>query len=301
MSAATDLVEKSRKSLQVHRDPAGEADAAYTLGQILIFGCHAGPAAQMFQQAADLAAAAGDSAAEVSSLGSLALALPWGPVPVDQALVLCNDIESRSSGRLAVTAGILDARALCEAMAGNAEGATLLADQEQELLEQLGNDLAVATLWLTRAEISRIAGDSRTVAADLETGMAELLAVGEAMVLPTVAAMRAHALLDCDDRPGADRALAVSLATVDDDDIASQVLCRSAQARINNDSGQAREAVDLAARTDYLNLHAEALCQLASLSPTDPARTALTQALDMYNRKQNRPAARRTRAMLACL
>lgn len=298
MSAATALVEKSRNSLQVHRDAAGEADAAYTLGQILIFGCHAGPAVLMFQQAADLAAAAGDRAAEVSSLGSLALALPWGPVPVDEALVLCSDIEHKTSGRLAVTAGVLDAQALCEAMAGNADRATLLADREQELLEQLGNDLAAATLWLTRAEISRIAGDSRTVAVDLETGMAELLAAGEAMVLPTVAAMRAHALLDCGDQPGANRALAVALATVDDDDIASQVLCRSAQARINKDSGQAREAVVLAAHTDYLNLHAEALCQFALLCPPGLARPALSEALNLYSRKQNRPAARRTRVLL---
>ena len=63
----------------------------------------------------------------------------------------------------------------------------------------------------------------------------------------------------------------------------------------------AREAVALAAETDMLNMHADALVDLAEVLALAGGRTPaeLEQALALYERKGNLVMAERTRSRLA--
>ena len=87
-----------------------------------------------------------------------------------------------------------------------------------------------------------------------------------------------------------------------------QMLWRQARGKVlarrgELDEGErlAREAVALAAETDMLNAHADALLDLAevlTLADQD-ARAELEQALALYERKGNLVMAERTRSRLA--
>ena len=86
--------------------------------------------------------------------------------------------------------------------------------------------------------------------------------------------------------------------TGDEHDVTTQMLWRQAQALVELSRGEhaeaellAREAVALGERTDRLNLHADALCDLADVMSAagrhEEAAGALRQALDRYERKMN--------------
>ncbi|HZQ02764.1 MAG TPA: tetratricopeptide repeat protein [Gaiellaceae bacterium] len=104
------------------------------------------------------------------------------------------------------------------------------------------------------------------------------------------------------------------LAIVDEvvlrDDVDPQVRMRSVRARILARRGEldaaerlARDAVALAARTDYLVLHGNALLALADVlrraGAEDGAAAALREALALFERKEHVPLTERTRALLA--
>ena len=87
-----------------------------------------------------------------------------------------------------------------------------------------------------------------------------------------------------------------------------QVLERSARSRVLARRGEveegerlAREAVALAAETDMLNSHADALLDLAEVLTvaSQDARPEREQALKLYERKGNLVMAERTRVRLA--
>ena len=96
------------------------------------------------------------------------------------------------------------------------------------------------------------------------------------------------------------------------DDVDPQVRIRTVRARILARRGElsaaerlAREALALAAATDYLVLHAGALRALADvlLAGGDAAATVdpLTQALELYEHKEHRVLADETRALLVAI
>ncbi len=95
----------------------------------------------------------------------------------------------------------------------------------------------------------------------------------------------------------------------DEEDVITQALWRQVQARVDSDRGRhaeavsrAGEAVTIAEQTDGLNLHGDALCDLAEVltaaGRSDEAAETLIQALDCYERKRNLAMARRVRERL---
>jgi hypothetical protein len=98
------------------------------------------------------------------------------------------------------------------------------------------------------------------------------------------------------------------LASAPTDERLVHILCLQAQGTVLARRGElgggerlAREAVALAAETDMLNTHADALVGLAevlALAGRD-ARTELERALELYERKGNVVMAERTRSRLA--
>ena len=90
----------------------------------------------------------------------------------------------------------------------------------------------------------------------------------------------------------------------DVDDFAEQVAWRQGLALVHARRGRsgparrvAREAIELAARSDWLNLHAETLEDLAAVETsaerTGQAAFALKEAIALYERKGNRAARER--------
>jgi tetratricopeptide (TPR) repeat protein len=95
-------------------------------------------------------------------------------------------------------------------------------------------------------------------------------------------------------------------------DLATQILWRSVRAKVRVQQGAVQEARDLAEQsieiakgTDFLVLQAlafEALAEVERLSGRqDEAIAALREELDRYERKEDRPDAERTRALIDTL
>jgi tetratricopeptide (TPR) repeat protein len=146
----------------------------------------------------------------------------------------------------------------------------------------------------------------------LRAGFDTLGEMGETGYRSTVGTLLAEALLRLGREEEALEVVGRAEELAQPDDVDPQVRCRTVRARILARSGRheeaavlAREAVAIAAATDYLVLHAGALRALADVlrAAGDDASAAgpLTVALELYERKEHRVLADETRALLAGL
>jgi class 3 adenylate cyclase/tetratricopeptide (TPR) repeat protein len=136
-----------------------------------------------------------------------------------------------------------------------------------------------------------------------------LVKAGEKGVFSTVAANLAEALYRQGRYDEAEDLLSVSVAAGADDDVTTQVLARAIQAKLlarrnqlNEAEVVAREAVALAAETEYVDLRGESLLALGEVlrlagHPGDGAET-VQKALDLWEAKGNMRFAARARALL---
>jgi hypothetical protein len=136
-----------------------------------------------------------------------------------------------------------------------------------------------------------------------------LKALGERGILSTVAAYLAETLYTLGRDEEAVRFTEVSEAAAADDDLASQVLWRSARAkatagrRPSEDAEQlARDAVALAEGADAIGLHADALASLGDVllaqDRGDEGASVLHEALALYETKGNTVSAEGVRRQL---
>jgi tetratricopeptide (TPR) repeat protein len=126
------------------------------------------------------------------------------------------------------------------------------------------------------------------------------------MFLSTIAGFLAHALCAQEAYEEAERFSEASEEASSRDDVHSQVLWRTARAKICAWHGDleravalAKEAVELVEKTDFLNTHADALYDLAEVlavagRPAD-ARAAIEESVWRYAQKRNLPALERAR------
>jgi tetratricopeptide (TPR) repeat protein len=154
--------------------------------------------------------------------------------------------------------------------------------------------------------VAMLAGDAATAEAHLRRDYQRLEQMGEHNYLATTAAFLAQAVAAQGRHDEAEPYVAVSRAAGAGEDFLAQVIWQGLLARILAGRGQlaeaeklARAAVALAARTDFLNQHADALLELAAVlagaGRTPEARAAVGEALGLYERKGNRVAAARAR------
>jgi ATP/maltotriose-dependent transcriptional regulator MalT len=127
---------------------------------------------------------------------------------------------------------------------------------------------------------------------------AALEPMGERSYLSTAAALLAHALCARGDLVQAERFSQTSEEAAARNDTFSQVLWRSARAKIRAHSGDladamevGRQAVALAEETDFLNTRGDALADYAEVLAVGgrylEAATALDQAAEHFERKRN--------------
>ena len=118
--------------------------------------------------------------------------------------------------------------------------------------------------------IELLAGDAEAAERELRTGYRMLEEIGEVHVRPTIAAYLAAALAQEGRLADADELARFAESHAWEDDIVTQVMWRVALAQVRAPAGDAaeaerlaREAVELAAPTDFLDLQATALLALA--------------------------------------
>jgi len=180
----------------------------------------------------------------------------------------------------------------------------------RQLAAELGNRVHEAGCSMFIGELELHAGDPVAAERELRVGFDRLGELGESGFRSTMGTLLAEALV----LQGQDAEAEDVLAMVDEfvlkDDADPQVRMRSVRARVLARRGEladaerlGREAVAIAAKTDYLVLHGKALLALADVLRTagadEDAAAALREALSLFERKGHIPLTNETRILLA--
>jgi class 3 adenylate cyclase/tetratricopeptide (TPR) repeat protein len=242
-------------------------------------------------------------------LGSLCRVALVGPRPVDAAVERCLEIRARSQGEPTLQPLIDSMLAVLEAMAGRPESAREHYARSRSALEELGMQVQLASLQMYAGLAELIGGDGPAAERELRRGFTALEQMGERSYLSTTAALLARAVWLQGRHQEADRLARASHEAASDDDLVSQVLWRGTQAKALALAGKAedaerlaRESVELSRQTDFVNMRADALVDLAEalalLGRGEDAGEILEEAIGLYDAKGNVVSSAAARATL---
>ena len=198
---------------------------------------------------------------------------------------------------------ILGVIAVSEAMQGRFDRARELHARAKTILGELGRSVVAASTSIEGSRIEMLAGDHAAAEALLDADSRELDAMGERYFRSTVVGLLAHAFEAQGRLDEADAAVDVAAGLTDEDDVESQMLWRTARAKVRARQGRgedalglASEALALAAETDDIDVQGDVQADygavLASLGRADEAAEHFSLARDLYARKGNVALAR---------
>jgi hypothetical protein len=257
---------------------------------------------------ADLAALRFEIEADGHKLSAPAAGVPWYLAIIGrdtlwtgyQALPFVPDL---AEGALRALAGL-------HAMEGRFARAWEYVERDRSILRELGLRVVVSASAEIGGLVGLLAGDPARAEAELRWGYELLEEMGDRSGLATVAAVLADAVLAQGRDEEALRFSEQSEDAAAPEDLSAQVQWRSARAKVLARAGKteqgeslAREAVRLAAQTDFLVLHGDALVDLAEvvgLAERGRERLPLLEeAVRLYEQKGNVVAAERARSRIS--
>jgi tetratricopeptide (TPR) repeat protein len=294
-------------------DDAGLARALTLTGKLHFWHGEAEVARDVFERAARLAAAAGDRAEEAESLQYVLATLHRGPTPIAEALARFEEIRPSTVGNRRLEVELMETQALLEAHRGRFDAARELSSKSKAMAEDEGlHALLNSHIRPDAGSIELLAGDAIAAEQELRPACEGLERIGELGFLSSVTPLLIDALIE----QGRDEeALAlterwhVDRLTVPEDADA-QAGWRRVRARLLARRGDlddaeriGREAVAIAARTDYFEAHAHALADLAEVlliaGRRDESATMAHEALRLYEAKGSIAGVDRLRDRLA--
>jgi class 3 adenylate cyclase/tetratricopeptide (TPR) repeat protein len=296
-------------------DDAGLARALTLRGKVTFWGGQAAAALEDLERAASLAEAAADRGEEAASLNYVLVAALRGPMPVEQALARFEAIRPHTELNLNLELVYLTLRSYLEAMAGRFDAARDAISRSSVLAEEHGLVSALnARVRPAAGFVELLAGDATAAEQELRLACEETERMGELGFLSSITPLLIDAVLlqgryeealELTGRWPADR-----LTAPEDADAHAQ--WRRVRARALAHMGDpaqaeqvAREAVAIASSTDYLDLHANTLADLAQIltlaGRADEAATTTAEAIRLYNEKGNVAAVRTLRGLASAV
>jgi class 3 adenylate cyclase/tetratricopeptide (TPR) repeat protein len=292
-------------------DDFGLAKAWRLLSDADAFACRWQARAEALERAVEHARRAPEAMAEASIyVGLLAEALHYGPTPAEEAIASCEGFLEEAGDDLALRAAIGATLGALLAMQGRFDEARAAYCESVELHERLGLGMRRIAFSISGAEIELLAGDAVASERELRFAYERLERMGERGTRVMVSAFLADALLAQGRDGEAGEFAATAAALAEREDVAAQALQRTTRARVLLREGAsaeaellAREAVELAAPTDFLALQAEAALVLSEVLHTageaSEADALVARTHELYERKGNLVAAGRVAGHLA--
>ncbi|HEU5244959.1 MAG TPA: hypothetical protein VFU33_11210, partial [Gaiellaceae bacterium] len=281
----------------------------HLLSEPPVNACLWGERAAALEHALEHAQRAGDAREASRAASALMQAVQLGPTPVDSAIDRARRFLHESEGDRLLTASILSSLAVLLAMRGEFTEARVQWARAQTSWDELGLTHHRAIGAMDASAIELLAGDAEAAERELRTGYDMLVEIGNVHHRPMLAAYLAAVLVEKGDLDDAAALASYAESHSWEDDIVTEVMWRVARAQIEAHTGDgalaerlAREAVDLAAPTDFLELQGTALLALARVlaeTGSPDAASVADQAAAVYLRKGNVVGAERAAALLA--
>jgi tetratricopeptide (TPR) repeat protein len=302
-----DEVQEVLRTAEELGDPLTLAQAWNLLGRVegTIIGSLA-RAEEAWQHALEHAERGNLPTERAESIGWLMMAANFGPRPVEEGIARCRRFYDEAvedpfiRGNACVELGAL------QAMSGDFTHGRELVAEGLETISGLGFSLRAAMSSQEAFYVEMLAGDLEAAERIARDAFAILERMGERSYLSSAAALLAHALTGLDQLDEAERFSRTSEDAAASEDAFSQVLWRSARAKIRARRGEhgeaeglAREAVAVAERTDLLNTRGDTLADLgevlARAGRPDEAAAVFEQAAEVFEQKGNRASLERVR------
>jgi predicted ATPase/class 3 adenylate cyclase len=302
-----DDVQEVLRAAEELGDPLTLAQAWNLLGRVegTLVGSLA-RAEDAWQQALEHAERADLRAERAEIIGWLMMAANFGPLPVEEGIARCRRFHDEAVDDPFIRANARVEQGALEAMLGDFSLARELVAEGLDMIAGLGFALRAAMSSQEAFYVEMLAGDLEAAERIAREAYATLERMGERGYLSSAAALLAHALSGRGELDEAERFSRTSEHSAAADDAFSQVLWRSARAKIRARRGElavaeglAREAVAVAERTDLLNTHGDTLADLGEVLALAgrPAEAAAVfeQAAEIFERKGNRASLERVR------
>jgi class 3 adenylate cyclase/tetratricopeptide (TPR) repeat protein len=292
-------------------DDLDTAKAWHLLGKLHSDRGEQAAAAEALEHALELAQRAGDSGVEAWIRYWLLQAAVFGPTPCERVIVRAReDLEwSRAHDNRALEGSTLGRMGEMLARAGHVPEAQDAFAEARRLFDDLGLEVHTAYLAISTCAVEPLTSDPAAAEAELRSALSFFEQIGAKHIQATVLPMLAATLVQ-QDRP--DEALALterakSLSAPDDLD--AQVKWRIAHARALATRGEfaeterlTREAVERAAASDTIVLHADALAclgdvLLAAQAPSE-AVPVVEESVTLYDAKGDVVSAAKGRTTL---
>jgi class 3 adenylate cyclase/tetratricopeptide (TPR) repeat protein len=306
----TRIAQEAIPALEALGDHRGVARAWHLLSEPPVEACLWGERAAALEHALEHARRAGDTREAARAAGALMQAIQLGPTPVDSAIERAHLFLGESEGDRLLTASILSSLAVLLAMRGEFDEARTQWARAHAFWDELGMAHVHhrALRALDSSTIELLAGDAGAAERELRAGYDILLEIGDVHLRPMLAAYLAAVLVEEGNVGDAEPFASYAESHSWEDDIVTEVMWRVARAQVQAHTGEAvegerlaREAVALAAPTDFLDLQATALLALARVlreAGSPEATSVAGDAQAVYERKGNLVGARRA-ALLA--
>jgi DNA-binding SARP family transcriptional activator/class 3 adenylate cyclase len=240
----------------------------------------------------------------------LVVALTLGPAPADEAHRRCVELLAMVAGDSPLEVTLHSMCAYLEAMQGRMTEAKHHLGEARRVAQDLGALYRVAYFSIYAGLVELLAADSIAAERELTAGRQSLAEVGEQTNYTTVNALLARALAAQHRYPETIEYTKASEAAARPNDVFANITWRSvrAYALAHQDGRQqealslGREAVTVAAQSDFYNAHGDALVELAEIlqlaGRAKDAADALDEALRLYDAKRNIVSAANARTLL---
>ena len=296
------VAERAIRAFEEVGDEAGLSRAWRLVAEEHWTHCQIARMESCLEQALSHARQAGEEQEILLILDGLARAALVGPTPVGEAIRRCESILEQASGSRTLEAVVATIQAYLEAMRGRFGEARALYEAGSATLQELGQVVYLAAVQAWIGEVEMLAGDATAAELWRRRGFETLEGLQEKGILSTVAAYLAETLVAQNRDEEAAGFTVISEEVAASDDVTSQILWRSARAKVLVRRGKfeeaeelAHEAVALAEETDALSLRGDALTSLAVVllgqGRSVEGVAALQEALALYQAKGNSTSA----------
>jgi predicted ATPase len=303
-------VERAADVAEQAEDDFAAAQALLLTGRLLASGLGRQTAGEhAWERALSYAERGGYRTLRAEIIGWLMVQSIFGPLPTSRGIDRCTAFLENSGGDESIEAFAQVELSVLQAMRGEFTAARKLLAVGNAIFRRLGLNVWAANNGQEGFYVEMLAGDPAAAVSLLTASYRELDEMGERGFLSTIAGMLAHALHATGDDEEAERFSLRSEQAAAKDDVTSQVLWRTARAKICARKGDlataqrlAREAITLAPAAEMPNLTADAYSDLAEISETtgrdEEATAALQDALLLYEQKENLVSLARTQQRL---